>query len=126
MIKVAFAFCLCGWLAVMVAGVILWWATGAAGLNARVEGFLGDLLAQERYGIDGRAVFQAGLLAGVVLVVAMTALVGVLTVLFNRICLLTGGIRYSVAEVGHRAPRGRRPPPPDRVTTGSPPPDPIR
>jgi hypothetical protein len=108
-LKVAALFTACLWLIVMVAGVIVWSVAASTGTVGNLESFTADLLAQEDFTIDGRRVFQASLVAGLILVAAGTAFAGLLTVLFNLISELTGGVRMTVVELEHTRPaRGRR------------------
>jgi len=98
-LKVGLLFNLSLWLAVMVAGVILWQAASRAGAIDNVESFVAELLAEEELTIDGPQVLRASALAGVILVVAGTGFLVLLCVLFNLISDITGGIRVSVIEL---------------------------
>lgn len=97
--KVAVLFSICLWLILMVAGVILWQGAVASGMVGNVESFLAKLLAEESFTIDGRELFRATAIAGVMLVFAGSAFSVLMALLFNVISDLTGGIRFTVLEL---------------------------
>jgi hypothetical protein len=96
-VAVLFSICLC--LILMVAGVILWQGAVGSGLVTNVEKFLAKLLAEESFTIDGRELFRATAIAGVMLVFAGSAFSVLMALLFNVISDLTGGIRFTVLEL---------------------------
>jgi hypothetical protein len=100
-LRVSLVFYLCVWLVLTVAGIILWRVAGSAGAVDNVESFLADLLVDEAdsFVIDGASILQASALAGLILVVAGTAITVLLALLFNLISELTGGIRLAVVEL---------------------------
>jgi hypothetical protein len=57
--------------------------------------------------LDGSIVFRSALLGGLVFVIAATAATLLLTILFNLLNDITGGVRYSMV----REPAGAPPPP---------------
>lgn len=97
--KVAVLFSICLWLILMVAGVILWQGAVASGMITNVESFVAKLLAEESFTIDGRELFRATAIAGVMLVFAGSAFSVLMALLFNVISDLTGGIRFTVLEL---------------------------
>ncbi|MEZ5144485.1 MAG: DUF3566 domain-containing protein [Acidimicrobiales bacterium] len=97
--KVSVLFSVCLWLILMVAGVILWQAAVASGMVTNVEKFLAKLLAEETFTIDGRELFRASAIAGVMLVFAGSAFTVLMSLLFNVISDMTGGIRFTVLEL---------------------------
>jgi hypothetical protein len=98
-LKVSAVLYLCLWLVLTVAGVILWQLARTTGTLDNLEDFLASALADTSFTIDGRGVLLASLTGGVVLVFAGTALTVLLTVLFNMVSELTGGVRVSVVEL---------------------------
>lgn len=97
--KFSLLFYLCLWLILMVAGTILWRVGQDAGVVHNAERFYAKASGESSFEIDGRGVFRAGAGAGVVLVFAGTAFTVLMTILFNLITDLTGGIRMSVLEL---------------------------
>jgi hypothetical protein len=100
-LRVSLVFYLCVWLMFTVAGLILWRVAVSAGAIDNVESFLADLLVDEpdSFVIDGVSILQASALAGLILVVAGTAITVLLALLFNLISEFTGGIRVAVVEL---------------------------
>ncbi len=97
--KVSLLFSVCLWLILMVAGVILWQGAEGSGMVANIEKFLAKLLAEQSFTIDGRELFRATAIAGVMLVFAGSAFSVLLALLFNVISDITGGIRFTVLEL---------------------------
>ena len=97
--KVSLLFSVCLWLILMVAGVILWQGAVGSGMVTNVEKFLAKLLAEQSFTIDGRELFRATAIAGVMLVFAGSAFSVLLALLFNVISDITGGIRFTVLEL---------------------------
>jgi hypothetical protein len=98
-LKLSAVFYVCLWLVVTVAGVILWRVAEATGTITNVESFFAELSSSESFTIDGGQILRASAIAGLVLVFAGTALTMLLTILFNLISELTGGIRLAVVEL---------------------------
>lgn len=98
-LKVASVLYLCLWLVLTVAGVILWQLARATGTLDNLEDFIATALADTSFTIDGRRVLFSSLTGGAVLVFAGTGLTVLLTVLFNLVSELTGGLRMSVVEL---------------------------
>ena len=97
-LKVSLIFYFCLYVAVMVAGVVLWKLASSAGTIGDIEGFVRDLGAYESWEFRGGLIFQASALGGLVLVVAGSGLNVLVAVLFNLISDLVGGIRLTVIE----------------------------
>jgi hypothetical protein len=97
--KFSIFFYLCVWLILMVAGVILWKLSQTAGVITNFEKFYAKAAGEKSFEIDGRALFRAGATAGAILVFAATAFTVLISVLFNLITDLTGGIRMPVIEL---------------------------
>lgn len=98
-LRVSLVFYTCLWLVTTVAGVILWRMALSGGLLDNAESFLAEMLSLESFSIDGGTVLRASLFAGVVFVVAGTAMTVLVALLFNLISELTGGIRLAVVEL---------------------------
>jgi hypothetical protein len=96
--KLSLLFYSCLFVVFMVAGTILWNLAGAAGTIASVESFIKDIGAFKTFSFSGGTIFRASFLAGLILVIAGSGLNVLLTVLFNLISDLVGGIRVSVIE----------------------------
>ncbi len=113
--KFSLFFYLCVWIILLVAGVILWRVGQAAGAISNIETFYAKATGEITFELDGRAVFRAASAAGVVVVLAGTAFTVMLSVMFNLITDLTGGVRLTVVELGDarrpvdtRRPGGRK------------------
>lgn len=97
--KVSILFYLCLWLILMVAGVVLWRVGQDAGVITNAEKFYAKAAGEKVFEIDGRQVFRAASSAGAILVFSATAFTVLMTILFNLITDLTGGVRLSVLEL---------------------------
>lgn len=90
---------------VLVAGVVLWSAATAAGVRSNVESFIGQLIASDHFRFQAGKILQASAIGGAVLVVLGSLTNVLMSVLFNLISDVVGGIGISVEE---RPPRRRR------------------
>lgn len=97
--KVSLLFYFCMWVVLTIASVILWQLAVQSGQITNLEKFLAKLLAESSYTINGRDLFRAGASAGVVLVFAGTGFTVLMSLLFNVICDITGGVRFTVLEL---------------------------
>lgn len=105
--SVIFHLCLFG--ALLLAGSLVWSAAEASGTIENVESFIRDLGDYETWEIQGDAVLRAGVIIAGMLTLASSILVVLLTVVFNLISDLIGGIRVTVLEEEvHRVPVARR------------------
>jgi Transmembrane domain of unknown function (DUF3566) len=91
-------FHLCVYSAFLLASVLVWNAADAAGTISNVENFIRELGDYQTFEINGDAVFRAAMIIAGVLTLASTVLVVLLTVIFNLISDLIGGIRVTVIE----------------------------
>ncbi len=114
-LKLTFLFYLCLWLILLLAGVILWSAASSAGAVDNIEDFMTDLFALKSFEFEGQQIFRGALVGGFILVLVGTGFSVLLSVLFNLIGDLTGGIRVSVIELENLR---RRPGTPKRVGRG--------
>jgi hypothetical protein len=97
-VKVSAVFYACVFVALLVAGIVLWIAAAAAGIVGNVESFIGDLFALDEFRFEPFRILQAAFLGGVVLVALGTAANVVATLLFNLIAELVGGVEVTVAD----------------------------
>ena len=97
--RVALVFSIALWLILVIAAVIIWQVARATGAIGHLESFLGELLADKSFQLDGGQLLRAAGLSGLVLVVAGTGFAVLLALLFNVISELTGGLRLSVIEL---------------------------
>jgi hypothetical protein len=97
-LRLSLLFYFCLFVVVMVAGTLLYNLAGAAGTISSIESFIKDIGAFKTFSFKGGTIFRASLLAGLILVIAGSALNVLLSVLFNLISDLVGGIRITVIE----------------------------
>ena len=97
-LKLSLLFYACLFVVFMVAGTLLWNLAGAAGTISSIEGFIKDIGAFKTFSFSGPTIFRASFLAGLILVIAGSGFNVLLTVLFNLISDLVGGIRLTVIE----------------------------
>jgi len=97
-LRLSLLFYFCLFVVVMVAGTLLYNVAGAAGTIESIESFIKDIGAFKTFSFKGGTIFRASLLAGLILVIAGTALNVLLAVLFNLISDLVGGVRITVIE----------------------------
>ena len=84
--------------AMLLAGVLVWNAAIAAGTVENVENFIRELADYETFEINSQQVFRAAVIISGMLTLASSVLVVLLTVVFNLISDLVGGIRITVIE----------------------------
>jgi hypothetical protein len=91
-------FHLCLYAALLLASVLVWNAAVAAGTIENIESFIRELGDYKTYEIKGDVVFRAAMVIAGILTLASSVLVVLLTVVFNLISDLVGGIRLTVVE----------------------------
>lgn len=84
--------------ALLLAGVLVWNAAIAAGTIENIENFIRELADYETFEINSDQVFRASVVIAGMLTLASSVLVVLLTVVFNLISDLIGGIRVTVIE----------------------------
>ena len=84
--------------ALLLAGVLLWNAAIRAGTVERVESFIEQIGDYEAFEIDSAQIFRSAVIIGATLTLASSVLLVLLTVVFNLISDLIGGIRVTVIE----------------------------
>ena len=96
--KISLLFYSCLFVVFMVAGTLLWNLAGAAGTISSIESFIKDIGAFKTFSFSGGTIFRASFLAGLILVIAGSGFNVLLTVLFNLVSDLVGGVRVTVIE----------------------------
>ncbi len=91
-------FHLCLFAALLLASVLVWNAAVAAGAIENIENFIRDLGDYQTYEINGDVVFRAAMIIAGILTLTSSLLAVLLTVVFNLISDLVGGIRVTVVE----------------------------
>jgi hypothetical protein len=91
-------FHLCVFAALLLSSVLVWNAALAAGTIENIESFIRDLGDYKTFEIKGDVVFRAAMVIAGILTLASSVLMVLLTVVFNLISDLVGGIRFTVVE----------------------------
>jgi hypothetical protein len=105
-LKVSVLFYACVFVALLVAGVVLWLVASAAGVVGNVETFIGDLFALDEFHFEALQILRAAFVGGAVLVLLGTALNVLAVTLFNLIADLVGGVEVTVVENDDRPASG--------------------
>ncbi len=84
--------------ALLLAGVLLWNAAVNAGTVESVESFIEEIGDYEAFEIDSAQIFRSAVIIAGTLTLASSVLLVLLTVVFNLISDLIGGIRVTVIE----------------------------
>ena len=95
--KVASIFVACIWGVVVLASLLIWRAAVTSGSVENTEDFIVDL-GFEDFNFNPQQMFEALLSAGAVIAIASIFFIWLLTVLFNLICDITGGLRITMIE----------------------------
>jgi len=95
--KVAAIFVACIWGVVVLASLLVWRAAVTSGSVENTEDFIIDL-GFEDFNFNPEQMFDALLSAGAVIAIAAIFFIWLLTVLFNLICDITGGLRITMIE----------------------------
>jgi Transmembrane domain of unknown function (DUF3566) len=106
--KVAGLFFLCVWGIVVLAALLIWRAAVTSGSVDDIESFVIDLGFKD-FEFHPQQMFESLLFGGAIVVLAATFFAVLLTVLFNLICDLTGGLRVTMVEQDLQDGRRRRP-----------------
>ncbi len=105
--KVATIFVACIWGVVVLASLLVWRAAVTSGSVENTEDFIIDL-GFEDFNFNPEQMFEALLSAGAVIAIAAIFFIWLLTVLFNLICDITGGLRITMIEQDLADARKRR------------------
>lgn len=95
--KVAAIFVACIWGVVVLASLLVWRAAVSSGSVENTEDFIVDLGFRD-FNFNPQQMFEALLSAGAVVAIAAIFFIWLLTVLFNLICDITGGLRITMIE----------------------------
>lgn len=95
--KLALVFNVCFFIMVLVAGVILWSVAQAAGSIGNIESFIEDI-GFEDFELDGGQLLRGFAIGGGVLVVAGSLFAVLLSILFNLVSDVVGGVRITMVE----------------------------
>lgn len=98
MLTFSVLFHLCVFAALLLASVLVWNAALAAGTIENIEQFIRDLGDYQTFEIDGDVIFRAAMAIAGILTLTSSLMVVLLTVVFNLISDLVGGIRVTVIE----------------------------
>jgi hypothetical protein len=91
-------FHLCVFASLLLASVLVWNAAVAAGTIENIESFIRELGDYKEFEINGDVVFRSAMIIAGILTLASSVLAVLLTVVFNLISDLVGGIRMTVVE----------------------------
>ncbi|MDP7068214.1 MAG: DUF3566 domain-containing protein [Acidimicrobiales bacterium] len=97
-LKVSVLLYACLYGATVLAGYLLWVAAVQSGIITNIESFIAEVGSYEVWEINGDEVFRRATVIGAVLFVAGVALNVVLTIIFNLISDLVGGVRVTLLE----------------------------
>jgi hypothetical protein len=84
--------------ALLLSAVLVWNAAELAGVVENLESLIAELGSLEEFVIDESALFRAAFVGAAMMTLASSVLLVLLSVVFNLISDLTGGIRFTVIE----------------------------
>lgn len=96
-LKLSLVYYLCVFVVLLVAGVLLWAGANAAGVVGNIETFMEDIGFEDFRFVPGQ-LFGGVALGGLVLVVAGTCANVLMTVLFNLMSDVVGGLKLTLQE----------------------------
>ncbi len=102
--KVSVLLYACLYVAVLAAGVLLWNAAQRSGLVDKLESFIAEVGSYESWSIDGMVIFSRARIIGLIVATVGVAVNVLMTIMFNLISDLTGGVRVTVLEDDRRTP----------------------
>jgi len=91
-------FHMCVFAAMLLSSVLVWNAATASGMVENIESFIQELGDYETFEINADVMFRASVVIAGMLTLASSVLLVLLTVVFNLISDLVGGIRVTVIE----------------------------
>jgi hypothetical protein len=91
-------FHMCVFAAMLLSSVLVWNAATASGMIENIESFIQELGDYETFEINADVMFRAAVVIAGMLTLASSVMVVLLTVVFNLISDLVGGIRVTVIE----------------------------
>ncbi|HCB34040.1 MAG TPA: hypothetical protein DEP69_02370 [Acidimicrobiaceae bacterium] len=96
--KVSILLYACLYVAVMLAGVLLWAAAYRSGLVDNLESFIAEVGSYAVWEIDGQVIFERARIIGLVMASAGVAFSVLMAIIFNLVSDLVGGIRLTILE----------------------------
>lgn len=96
----------------MIAGVIVWTVANSTGTIDKIESMVNTLLGQSNFQFDGDFLFRQMGLIGLIMTLSLTAAATVMTVVFNLISDIIGGVWVTVIEEETARPVSGSPAPP--------------
>ena len=96
--KVSLLLYVCLYVAAMIAGVLLWSAAVNSGVIGNMEAFITKIGSYEVWQLDGEEIFRRVSVIGIVLMVTGVAFNVLMTIVFNLISDLVGGVRVTILE----------------------------
>jgi hypothetical protein len=96
--KVSILLYICLYIAVMIAGVLLWSAAVNSGVIDNVESFVEEVGSYQVWQLDGDEIFRRSAVIGIVLMVFGVAFNVFMAIVFNLISDLVGGVRVTILE----------------------------
>lgn len=114
-LKMSIFFYACLWVIFLVAGFMIWGVAESSGTVDKLEDLIIDLFALDSFDFDAGQIFRGYALGGLALSIAGTTFNVLMSLLFNLISDLTGGLRITMIEEETARPtpprrRRRRPP----------------
>ena len=97
-LKVSVLLYACLYGATVLAGYLLWTAAVQSGVITNIESFIAEVGSYEVWVINGDEIFRRATVIGAVLFVAGVAFNVLLTIIFNLISDLVGGVRVTLLE----------------------------
>jgi len=97
-LKVSVVLYACLYGATVLAGYLLWTAAVQSGVITNIESFVAEVGSYEIWEINGEEIFRRATVIGAVLFVGGIALNVLLTIVFNLISDLVGGVRVTLLE----------------------------
>ncbi len=82
----------------LLGSVLIWQVAAASGTIENIEDVIKDLGSFETYELNGWAIFRAAVAVAAIFTLASTILVVIMSVIFNLISDLVGGIRVTVVQ----------------------------
>ncbi len=97
-LKLSLLMALCMWVVAMIASVIIWSVANNTGALQSLENFFNDSLQLEDFKLDGSVLFRQFGLISLLMALGAAATAVVLTLVFNLVSDIIGGIWVSVIE----------------------------
>jgi len=109
-LKISILFYACLWAIFLIAGFMVWGVAESSGTVGKLETLITELFALDTFTFDGKQIFKGYALGGLVLAIAGSTMNVLMSLIFNLISDLTGGLRITMIEE-----ESVRPTPPRRL-----------